>query len=292
MNNNPGEDTRDLMRALRDKFLSILNQNPYYVMRKDVLRRQIDLVQRNASGSESWDSVRSLYVVLALVAYYDSARGELPPQQDAETHGSQMEQVAALVLQTRQSIPITDVANLVVAFNAIESLAVVERTIAGTDPPRVMTMLSPYLIIRNLQDFSQYYATTLPATTAALTHGALAPFWRATRAELLAYIGWYSAGANYMNTPPGGWVGIIPNPFDRFMGVIAPQGMKILEDVLMRQGMFEAVIPTEYIILELENRLALTLLLGFIHKNRDAFLAAIQILPINELPAAAEQCTA
>lgn len=277
--NFPTEDVQGLIKALREKLVSILHLNPYYIARRDMLREQIDQAQLIASEQGGWNFVVTFFDLLAAVAYYDSARSEIPP---ADNNAPESAQIKALITQVYESIPLTDVTNNVAAFRAIEPLAMKEVRFGGNAMPQVRKVLSPFMIIRYLKDYSNYYAVSLPTLVATLTRGALAPFWRATREQLMAYIIMYYSADNYM-LPSADENG--PSPFTRFAALIHTHGAAAVENIVKRQEQFGVPTPTENIILELETKLAHVLLMGFIHKNRDAFLAAFPRPPIDVAPA-------
>lgn len=269
----PSEDALKLTTALRDKVVEILALNPYYLVRRDALRRQIETVRLNVSGVETWGSVRSVFTVLALVAYYDAARSELPSIPPNEVLDGDAAQVGALVVQARARIPLDDIDNLVNAFTAIESVATVNREIAGSNPPQTMKMLSPFLIIQNLQNYSSYYVTALPAMVTALTHGPTAPYKSATPSDLESFIS-SDFSYNYMNPPSGGWMAQTPDLFSRFLMLIDRHATNMIQNISMRRGSDSGSDMPALVTKLLEDRLATILLAGLIHKNRDAFLIA------------------
>lgn len=279
--NFPTEDVQGLIKALRDKLVSVLHLNPYYIARRDMLREQIDKAQLITSEQGSWNIVVTFFDLIAAVAYYDSARSEIPPADDGAPENAQ---IKTLITQVYESIPLTDVTNNVAAFRAIEPIAMKEIRVSGNAMPQVRKVLSPFMIIRYLKDYSNYYAVSLPQLVTTLTRGALAPFWRATREQLMAYVIIYYSADNYM-LPSADENG--PSPFTRFNALIHTRGAAAVESIVQRQWQFGVPIPTENIILELETMLAHVLLMGFIHKNRDAFLSAFPRPPIDVAPAIA-----
>jgi hypothetical protein len=285
----PSEDALGLTNALRDKVKEILALNPYYLVRRDALKRQIEMVLLNASGVEMWSSVRSVFTVLALVAYYDTARSELPPTSPNEVLGEEAAQVGSLVVQARDHIPLDDIDNLVNAFTAIESVATVNREIADTNPPQYMKMLSPFLIIQNLQNYSSYYVSALPAMVTALTHGPTAPYKSATPSDLASFIS-SDYSYNYMNPPPGGWTAQTPNLFTRFLILVDRHATYMIQNASMYRGSDATSVMSASVTKLLEDHLATILLAGLIHKNRDAFFIAFPQPSVQLAVAAAGKC--
>lgn len=283
----PSEAALSLTNALRDKVKEILAINPYYLVRREALRRQVEIVQANASGNESWSSIRNVFTVLALVSYYDTARDEMPAVPVNEITAEEAARVGELVAKVRNEIPLNDVDNLVNAFTAIESVATVEREISEDNNPRKVRMLSPFLIIRHLQNHSSYYASELPSMITTRTSVPNGVNMSATPGDLTSFIS-SDFSYNYMIAPLGGWGSQPPDVFSQFLAVVDRHIIGILQQARQQNVNGTSVTP-ESLVKTIEDRMATVLLAGIIHKNRSTFMAAFPIPPTNNFPMAASK---